>query len=405
MAGILGLGRREEDAVKQENELTETDIVNKVIDYAVKENVTQFNLCERGEISREQYGDDIKQYIYKNYDVDADAVERVYQQFGSFIWGYYILEPLIDDPQVSDIRIVDSSHIYIKKKGIRYPAEIKFADDKDYERFIERCILRNHINLGANNSIAIWTDKSSDDWILRFEAITKMLAANAYTTIHIRKHPKKKKTMDILTSPGENLLTEDMSVFIKECQERGESFLVCGNNGGGKTTLLNAMIENIPMQYSIFCAQESDELFSLKEREFCAYHVIEAKGESKISYSLKNLAQAGLTMDTDVYMLGEIKGDEAAEMLRAVHTGAISYASTHSHSIPDAYVRLFDYIRRITNYSMQEIMYMLRYIKYGIYVHRYRVMDIAEAVWNEEKKELEYRYIFKDGKRCDDGLC
>lgn len=402
MAGILGLGRHE-DADK--TVLTEKEIVTKVIDYVTaKENVTRFNLCERGEITREQYGDEIKRYIYDNYDVDDDVAESVYKQFCSFIWGYYIIEPLINDPAVSDIRIVDPDHIYTKKKGIRCREDIRFADNKDYERFIERCILRCHINLGTNNSIAKWTDKSSDDWILRFDAITKMLSGNGYTNIHIRKHPKKKKTMDVLTSPGENLLTKDMYRCIKKLQEEGGSFLVCGDNSAGKTTLLNGMIEEIPMQYSIFCAQEADELFSLKEREFCSYHVVEARGESKISYSLKDLGQAGLTMDTDVYMLGEIKGDEASEMLRAVHTGAIAYMSTHSHSIPDAYMRLYDYIKRTMNYSMQEIMYMLRYVRYGIYVDKYRVKDIAEAVWNDEKKELEYRYIYKDGKRCEDGL-
>lgn len=109
-------------------------------------------------------------------------------------------------------------------------------------------------------------------------------------------------------------------------------------------------------------------MFSASERDFGAYHIIEGRGEVNINYSLGDMVTMAQTMDADVIILGEIKGEEARQFLAAAHTGAICYASTHAESVEDAYIRLCDYTRRISDMTDEEILYMLKSLKNVIFI-------------------------------------
>lgn len=392
--------QKQSEITNQEKEyaLPEKEITDKVIGYFTSgNNVARLNMVERGNLDKEKFAEEVKAYIRNRYTSDDDeSTARIYKGFSSFIWGYYIIDKLIADPDISDIKIYDYNRIYFKKLGKRYKADIAFRDREDYERFVERCSLRNHVSLSVNNSTQKWTDWSDEKYILRFTAITKMLASNRMTTIHMRKHPKNKKTMDVLKAEG--MLTDEMAAIIKRKQEAGEGFLICGKNGCGKTTFMNAAIENIPEQLSIFCVQEAEELFSASERDFGAYHIIEGRGEVNINYSLGDMVTMAQTMDADVIILGEIKGEEARQFLAAAHTGAICYASTHAESVEDAYIRLCDYTRRISDMTDEEILYMLKSLKNVIFIKKYKLCEMAECNWNQEKKCLDFTYLYRNGK-------
>lgn len=221
-----------ETELERESIFPEQEIVDKVIEYYTSgNNVARLNMVERGNLTKEVFAQEVKEHVRKQYISNDKAVERIYQGFSSFMWGYYIIDGLIADPDISDIKIYDYNRIYIKKLGVRYKADISFRDRVDYERFIERCSLRNHISLSINNSTQKWTDWSDERYILRFTAITKLLASNRMTTIHMRKHPKHKKTMDVLIQEG--LLTAEMAskfdnenihnlvVLVKQLSETG----------------------------------------------------------------------------------------------------------------------------------------------------------------------------------------
>lgn len=382
---------------------TDREITDRVIKYMTTgENLALFNQCDRGEISREEFGERVKEHIRTVYLPEEEDVERIYEQFCRFMWGYYILDELIDDPDISDIRIIDPKQIYIKKLGQRYRTDLSFADDSDYDRFIERCVIRCHVNIGVQNSIQRWTDRTLEDWILRFDVGTKYISSNDNIIMHIRKHPKNKKLLGTLVKEG--LLTDDMKEYIVERVRAGESFLICGSNAGGKTTLINAMIEEIPDKFSIFCVQEAEELFSMREREFMSFHTVEGKGDGKISYSLDEITRTlGLVTDIDIFMVGEIKGDEARDFLSAVHNGAICYGSVHSPSIEDAFVRIADYVKRTMDYSVEQIMYILRGMKNVIFLTKYRVIDIAQVSWDEDNRKLKFKYVFREREAVDEG--
>ena len=376
--------------------LSEADIVKNVVDYVTSGfNVARFNMCERGEISRETFGGEIKEYIRGHYNVTQAQTESIYEQFTRFVWSYYIIDGLIADPDISDIRITDAYHVYIKKRGVRSLSDVRFESADDYERFIERVAVKNKINMANNNAINIFTDKSQKDWILRFNLSTKFVLSGDAPMLHIRKHARKKKLLHVLVEEG--MLGEELADTLRRKIEAGESFLVCGAGSAGKTTLMNAMLEVIPTCFSIFCVQEAEELFSVKQREFCAYHIVESRGDGKLKYSLEDISRNGLLVDSDVYMIGEIKGDEAKDFLYAVHTGAICYASIHASSPKDAYFRLSDYVKRSSTHSTDEIMFMLRSLKNCIFLKKYKIQTIAEIGWSDDKKELTFDTIYERG--------
>lgn len=399
LAGLLRQHPPEKQELPEPDEkvISESEIIDEVIEHTTSgTNIARLNMVERGELDKERFACEIKEYIHTRYTLNDEAADRIYRGFSSFMWGYHILDELIDNPDISDIVIYDADRVYVKKLGIRYKSDIVFRDAADYERFIERCALRNHVSLSINNSIQKWTDWSNDKYILRFTAITKELASNRTTTIQIRKHPKVKKTLDVLINEG--MITGEMEALIRRKQEAGEGFLICGKNACGKTTLINGMIETIPMRYSIFCVQEAEELFSSKDRNWGAYHIIDGRGESKINFSLGDMVTAAQTMDVDVIILGEIKGKEARQFLSAAHTGAICYASTHAESVEDAYIRLCDYTRRVSDMTNEEILYMLKSLKNVIFIKDYKLCEMAECKWNSDKKCLDFTYFYRDGK-------
>lgn len=373
--------------------LTQEQIVEKVVDYVTSGfNVARFNMCERGEISREVFAGEVMEHIRSTYRVNEAQVREIYGQFSRFVWSYYIIDGLIADPDISDIRITDFRHVYIKRRGVRSLSDIRFQSEEDYERFVERVALKNKVNMGNNNAINIFTDKSLEDWILRFNLSTRYVLSGSAPMLHIRKHARHKKLLPRLVADA--MLPEELAALLMDKIEAGESFLLCGAGSAGKTTLMNAMLEIIPDRFSIFCVQEAEELFSMRAREFCAYHIVDNRGEGKVRYTLEDISRNGLLVDSDVYMIGEIKGGEAKDFLYAVHTGAICYASIHANSPRDAYFRLVDYVKRSSSHSTEEILFMLRSLKNCIFLKKYKIDTITEIAWCDEKNEMSFNTIY-----------
>lgn len=370
------------------------EIISEIVDYSTStKQIAELNAVDRGLVTKEEYIESLREYVCETYAIpeNDERIDEIIDGFSRFMWSYYILDPLIADKDISDIRIVSYDQIYIKKNGCRKRASCSFIDNEDYTRFIERVALKNAVNLSDQNALQKFTDSSQDGWILRFNIATKFVNSSQNTTLHIRKHSKTKYTLkDLVEAKG--MMSWQQANYLKNLMETGQSILFCGAGGSGKTTLLNTLLEFITDK-SIFCIQEADELFMANECEFTSYHVIKNRGEGKISYELKDLAPYALVDDVDVFVLGEIKGEEALDFITTVYTGATGYGSVHAPSEEDAYMRIADLVKRASDYSTDEIMYMLRYLDNVVFMKNFKVQGISKAVWNSEKRVLEFKKI------------
>ena len=391
---ILGV---ENDGGVGINGLSIKEMTELVVAYTTSaEQVASLNSVDRGLIKKEAYLNDLLSYVIERFHLenDMERAKQVVDNFERFMWSYYILDELIADKAISDIRVTAWNQIYFKKYGKRQRSTISFLSPEDYDRFIERVALKNKINLSDQNAIQIFTDVSQPDWRLRFNISTKFITNSGCPYLHIRKLPKKKVLLPELVSKHK-MLSPKQAEYLSNLVKNNESILFCGAGGSGKTTIMNALFEYIDNR-SIYCIQESDEIFMEQDCEFMNYHVVTNRGEGKINYTLGDLAPFGLVCDIDTFIIGEIKGKEALDFLTTVFTGATGYGSVHAPSEDDAYTRVADLVRRASDYTNEEIFNMLKKIDNVVFMKNYKVCGISKATWDNEKKVFHYDHIMFD---------
>lgn len=321
----------------------------------------------------------------------GEELEAYLDIFEKYIWGYYQLDPLIRDKDISDIKCYEYNRITAKRNGELELTDVSFADEEDYRRFVQMVVTKNEKNLSAINAKVVFTDVSSDeDFILRFNVMSGWLQTSNMPFIHIRKDPKKKLYLDDLVRLG--FMTPEQKKYLAAAAKKAKGIYITGKGSVGKTRLMNALLEEIPTNKSGLVVAESDELFS-DHPHFLFQHTIENNGEGKVSYDLKKLATNGLLIDLNYYIISEIKGDEAEAFSLASYTGHICWATGHGASARDGIEKLADYIQRATGDSIEKCYKVLSKMEVVVYLEDFKIKEIAE-IRGFEKDHLVFENIF-----------
>lgn len=333
------------------------------------------------------------------------------------IWGYGLIDELIHDKTISDIKIHDAGHIRIKREGKRETSDLSFPSKAAYESFVTRLLERNKVNLGTANAIQTFTDADQEDFILRLAVISGLLIVGGNPCVVIRKVPKNKYSLKELEQMGmfsDAVLSkerrEEISDFYisKENTEfdmllhrmiSGKGILFTGKGASGKTTLMNACLEKIPETDSVMICQENAELFDLHHPDLIAAHVMVNGGDSKVSYNLGDLTRVALLVDLDRVIVGEVKeGSEAAGLSKASMTGHKCWTSVHGESCEMAVEKMADYISQATGYGNREALKQLLGFEYVVHLRDFRVDEVVRIKdFDHEKGKLvlEKVYPFK----------
>lgn len=312
-------------------------------------------------------------------ELTSEETEDVLFMVDKILWGFGILDELIADPDVSDIRLMNENNIRIKKKGKRYPTNVKFKDRKAYEDYIEFITSRNNTNMSFTNAAQVFTDKTTCPTdILRFSLTSEIVNSGDCPTLLIRKIPKTKKTFDQLLR-DKYLTPGQMEYLIKRWQD-GYGVLVCGPNGSGKTTLTNALLDSTPKTKSCVVIQESEELYCKTHPEMVFRKIRPPRQGSVVAYGLKELAKLALMESFDIMVIGEIKGDEAADLSMATYTGAQGMATVHSNGAREAYEKIIDYaLDAQPNRSREHFAKQIASLSTCVFVKDYHIEDIVEV--------------------------
>lgn len=347
---------------------------------------------KRGQLSKEEFLQDALHYIAEYYHRSEEEDSRLLEEFEEYIFGYSRLSVLINDKTVSDIRVVSYDNVRMKKKGKRMDSGICFSSPKEYRQFIDYIATRNQVNISNLNAIQRFTDNDSHpDFILRFTLSMPLVNTGSEPYLCIRKVPKFFPQMKDLIEQG-MLSRETAELLISRFREH--STLICGGNSSGKTTLLNALKETLPNDCAVLVAQQADELTTLYHPDMMFLHSLPGSGEQQISYDLEHISIAGLTMDVDFFIIGEVKGSEAMYLLNAAYTGQICAATIHAPSADRATDKLVDYSLSVSRYSRNELMKMLDCFKTLIFMEHYRVKEIFECKgWDSKAASLVYERI------------
>lgn len=330
------------------------------------------------------------------------------------IWGYGLIDDLIHDKTISDIKIHDAGHIRIKQEGRRETSNLAFPSEAAYQSFVTRLLERNKVNLGTANAIQTFTDAEQEDFILRLAVISGLLIVGGSPCVVIRKIPKNKFSLQELEQmgmfseqssqqdDGEKIMDPYISVehlqfdLLLHRMIRGKGILFTGKGASGKTTLMNACLEKIPETDSVMICQENAELFDLNHPDLIAAHVMINGGDSKVSYNLGDLTRVALLVDLDRVIVGEVKeGSEAAGLSKASMTGHKCWTSVHGESCEMAVEKMADYISQATGYGNREALKQLLGFEYVVHLRDFRVDEVVRiADFDHEKGKLVLEKVY-----------
>lgn len=259
------------------------------------------------------------------------------QQVMDLLFGYGPLQPYIEDETISDIDGTGSAEFTIKTDGTRQAIALAFPDDRSYDTFCRLLIIRNGGVINENDSHCRVTDER---YRLRIN-VTVPPRSHKVPTISIRKHRHQAWSLDELTARG--MMTAQMAENLKIWARSDQTVLFCGKGAAGKTTLLRAFIEAMPLLERVLIAESDSELYPAKP--YCLLQRIKKAHEGGRAVTLRELVSDGLTMSLDTYCIGEIVGDEAMEFLRAAFSGHRCLATLHADQAADALDRLLSLAR------------------------------------------------------------
>ncbi len=373
-----------------------TDTKNEALQTLVNDYITQKQATlmqmKRGILGREDFLAEVKSHITTHYYRDARQAEELLEAFEQYVFGYSRLSPLIDDREVSDIRVISYDNIRVKRKGQRMDAGVAFESEKEYRQFIDYVATKNQVNISNLNAIQRFTDtESHPDFILRFTLSMPLVNTYSEPYLCIRKVPKRFPMINELIQ--KKMLDRETAELLIQRFRQG-STLICGGNSSGKTTLLNALKETLPDDVAILVTQQADELTTRFHPDTMFLHSLPGTTESQVSYDLQHISIAGLTMDVDFFIIGEVKGGEALYLLNAAYTGQICAATIHAPSADRAPDKLVDYAMYESRYSRDELMKMMDCFQTLIFMEHYTVKEIfACNGWNEKHRKLEFERI------------
>ncbi|QDT12345.1 CpaF family protein [Planctomycetes bacterium K23_9] len=266
-------------------------------------------------------------------DLSADEHTRMMVELPWELFGNGPLEPLLADPDVSDILVNRAHEIFVERNGLLEPCDVIFADDAHLLQIIQRIVTQ--VGRRIDESCPLVDARLADG--SRINAIIAPLALDG-PKLSIRRFGKRHTSLQHLVDNG--TLSQSMAAFLRAAVQARQSILISGGTGSGKTTMLNALSSCIPNDQRIITIEDSAELI-LQHPHVARLETRPAGSEGVGEYSQRDLVRNSLRMRPDRIIVGEVRGAEALDMLQAMNTGHEGSLTTiHANDTVDAISRL-----------------------------------------------------------------
>jgi pilus assembly protein CpaF len=258
---------------------------------------------------------------------------RVAQEVADDILGYGPIEPLLRDPEVSEVMVNGPDSIYVERSGRLIPVDAAFVNESHLRRTIDKIVAR--VGRRIDESSPMCDARLPDG--SRVNAIVPPLALDG-SMLTIRKFAADPYVVDDLIAFG--TVTRSLAEFLEACVRGRLNIIVSGGTGTGKTTTLNVLSSFIPEDERIITIEDAAEL-QLHQDHVLRLESrppnIEGKGEVKI----RDLVRNSLRMRPDRIVVGEVRDAAALDMLQAMNTGHDGSISTvHANTPRDALARI-----------------------------------------------------------------
>ncbi len=259
--------------------------------------------------------------------------EQLIREILDELFGLGPLEPLLDDPTVSDILVNGSQNVYVERHGLLERTDVTFDDDRHLMRIVDRIVSRIGRRVDESSPMA---DARLQDGS-RVNVIIPPLSLDG-PILSIRRFGKDPLTADKLVE--NDTLTPEMVQLLKGAVEGKLNIMISGGTGAGKTTLLNVLSAFIPERERICTIEDAAEL-QLKQAHVVRLETRPPNIEGKGAIRQRQLVMNALRMRPDRIIVGEVRGEEAVDMLQAMNTGHEGSLTTiHANTPRDALSRL-----------------------------------------------------------------
>ena len=280
----------------------------------------------------------IQKYLQQAYqstklNLPVALQEQIFREIMDDLLGFGKLQPLLEDPSISEIMVNGPKQIYIERDGKLIKTNITFESDREVLKIIDKIVspLGRRIDNESPTVDARLPDGS------RVNAIVPPVAIDG-PGITIRKFKKEKLTVNQLIEFGS--LSESMADLIKACVVSRLNIIISGGTGSGKTTLLNILSGFIPEEERIVTIEDAAEL-QLQQEHIVRMETKPADASGKNEVPIRHLVRNSLRMRPDRIVVGEVRGGEALDMLQAMNTGHDGSLTTlHANTPRDALSRL-----------------------------------------------------------------
>ena len=259
--------------------------------------------------------------------------ETLFSELLDDVFGLGPLEPLLRDPAVSDILVNTCHSVYVERGGVLERVETTFQDDTHLMRVIDRIVSR--VGRRVDDSSPMVDARLPDG--SRVNAIIPPLAVDG-PLLSIRRFPAERLKADDLVNL--RAMTRPMLEFLSHCVRAKLNALISGGTGAGKTTLLNVLSGFIGERERIVTIEDAAEL-QLHQDHVARLETRPPNVEGKGAIRQRQLVINALRMRPDRIVVGEVRGEEALDMLQAMNTGHDgSLTTVHANTPRDALSRI-----------------------------------------------------------------
>ncbi|HWG18015.1 MAG TPA: CpaF family protein, partial [Acidobacteriaceae bacterium] len=271
--------------------------------------------------------------VSQRVPLSYEQQERVQDDLLDEVFGLGPLEPLLNDPTISDILVNDRDHVFIERRGLLQRVNASFRDDRHLLQIIDRIVSR--VGRRVDESTPMVDARLPDG--SRVNAIIPPLALDG-PAISIRRFgtgPLQASQMVELKS-----ISPEMMETLAAAVRARISILISGGTGAGKTTLLNMLSQYIPKNERIVTIEDAAELqLAMENIVRCETRPPNIEGQGAVRQ--RQLLINSLRMRPDRIIIGEVRGEEAFDMLQAMNTGHEGSMTTiHANTPRDALGRL-----------------------------------------------------------------
>ncbi len=272
--------------------------------------------------------------VVEGYDISIIERSFLYNLIENEVNGYGPITELLNDPNVTEIMVNGRDEVYVEIDGkIIRDYTISFINDSHIVRTIQKLIQPLGRTIDTANPMV---DARLEDGS-RLNAVLEPLSLKG-PILTIRKFKKELANIEDFLRNG--ALTPYMARFLEACVKAKLNIIICGGTGSGKTTLLNILSSFINTDERIITIEDAAEL-QLKQEHVIPLETRNANYEGEGAITIRDLVINSLRMRPDRIIVGEVRGQEAFDMIQAMNTGHDGSMTTmHANGCPDALNRL-----------------------------------------------------------------